>query len=94
VKECRNDNEAAQQTQTPTDHRRIGFDRPNSRNSYTNPCHMTNTKEEVVLHFGPNQSWDQEQPDVQLANRIILSLCAAKRLAMFFKHGTFNLPEE
>ncbi|MBX3332094.1 MAG: DUF3467 domain-containing protein, partial [Nitrospira sp.] len=90
----RNDNEAAQQTQTPTDQRRIRFDSTNSKNSYADTCHVASTKEEVVLNFGPNQSLDQGQPDIQLANRIILSLFAAKRLTMFFKQGTFNLPEE
>ncbi|MBX3304153.1 MAG: hypothetical protein KF693_18215 [Nitrospira sp.] len=90
----RNDNEAAQQTQTPTDQRRIRFDSLHSRNSCTNTCHVASTKEGVVLNFSPNQSLDQGQPDPQLANRIILSLLAAKRLTMFFKQGTFNLPEE
>jgi hypothetical protein len=90
----RNDNEAAQQTQTPTDQRRIRFDSTNSKNSCANACHVANTKEEVVFNFGPNQSLNQGQPNIQFANRIILSLFAAKRLAMFFKQGTFNLPEK
>ena len=89
-----NDNEAAQQAQTPIDQRRIQFDSFNSKNSSANTCHVASTKEEVALNFGPNQSLDQGQPDTRFANRIILSLFSAKRLAMFFKHGTFTPPEE
>src|SRR5687767_968404 len=72
------------QTQTPTEQRRIRFDGSGSKNTYANTCHVASTKEEIVLNFGVNQSWDQGQQDiqVQLTNRIILSPLAAKRLAI------------
>jgi len=52
--------------------------------SYANTCYASSTKEEVVLNFGLNQSWERGQKDmqVQLTNRIILSPYAAKRLVV------------
>jgi hypothetical protein len=64
--------------------RRIRFDGTGVKNSYANTCHVATTKEEVILNFGLNQSWEQGQQEmqVQLTNRIILSPFAAKRLAV------------
>ena len=52
--------------------------------TYANTCYASSTREEVVLNFGLNQSWERGQKDmeVQLTNRIILSPYAAKRLAI------------
>lgn len=64
--------------------RRIRFDGAGVKNSYANTCQVASTKEEIILNFGLNQSWEQGKPEmqVQLTNRIILSPYAAKRLAM------------
>src|SRR5687767_6374625 len=56
----------------------------NMKSSYANVCNVSSTREEVVLAFGINQSWQgtqQKQVEVQLTDRIILSPFAAKRLA-------------
>jgi hypothetical protein len=54
------------------------------KNSYANSCTVSSTREEIVLNFGLNQSWERGQQEllVQLTNRIILSPFAAKRLAL------------
>ena len=85
----RHDNNAAQQTSSPADQRIIQLDNSNT-------CPIASAKAEIILNCGVNHSWEQRQSDsqVQLANRIILSPFAAKRLAMFFKRGTVNLPGE
>ena len=90
----RSDNEATQQTPTLTEQCRVRFDSPNSKNSYVNACQAASMKEEVVLDFGPINPSGQDRPHIQLTNCIILSLFAAKRLAMFFKQGTLNLSED
>ncbi len=50
--------------------------------SYANVTNVSSTRDEVVLNFGLNQSWERGQAEVtvQLSNRIILSPFAAKRL--------------
>src|SRR5262249_21277196 len=60
------------------------IDSSNVASSYANTCYASSTKEEVVLNFGLNQSWERGQKDmqVQLTNRIILSPYAAKRLVL------------
>jgi hypothetical protein len=51
--------------------------------SYANFCNANSTREEVVLNFGVNKSWDrtQESIEIELNHRIVLSPFAAKRLA-------------
>lgn len=62
---------------------RIKWDDSNMRSSYANVCNVSSTQEEVVLMFGINQAWNaaQREVTVQLAERVILSPYAAKRLA-------------
>ena len=61
---------------------RVKWDDSNMRSVYANVCNAVSTREEVVLLFGLNQSWQGGQKDVtvQLTDRIILSPHAAKRL--------------
>ena len=61
---------------------RVKWDDSNLRSVYANVCNAVSTREEVVLLFGLNQSWQGGQKDVtvQLTDRIILSPHAAKRL--------------
>ena len=53
------------------------------KSTYCNVCNATSTREEVVLNFGVNQSWDRGpgELEVSLEHRIILSPFAAKRLS-------------
>src|SRR5947209_953630 len=68
--------------QGPAGQSRVRFDTSNLKSSYCNVCNATSTREEVVINFGINQTWDMQQRDldVQLHHRIILSPFAAKRL--------------
>lgn len=61
---------------------RIRWDDGNMRSSYANVCNVTSTREEVVMLFGINQTWNRGQTEVtvQLTDRIIVSPYAAKRL--------------
>lgn len=56
------------------------------KSSYCNMANATATREEVVLNFGVNQSWDQAgEPgalEIDLQHRIVLSPFAAKRLSV------------
>jgi len=53
------------------------------KSSYVNFANANSTREEVVLNFGLNTSWDRNQPEVEieLAHRIVMSPFAAKRLS-------------
>ena len=53
------------------------------KSSYVNFANANSTREEVVMNFGLNTSWDRSQPEVEieLAHRIVMSPFAAKRLA-------------
>jgi len=53
------------------------------KSSYVNFANANSTKEEVVLNFGMNTSWDRANPEVEieLAHRIVMSPFAAQRLA-------------
>ncbi|MGH7306414.1 MAG: DUF3467 domain-containing protein [Candidatus Rokuibacteriota bacterium] len=62
----------------------LRIDTSSIASTYANTCYASSTREEVVLNFGLNQSWERGQKEiqVQLTNRIILSPYAAKRLAI------------
>ncbi len=53
----------------------------NLKSSYANVCTATSTREEVVLNFGINQTWERgmKELEIELTNRIILSPFAAMR---------------
>ena len=61
----------------------IRWDDSNLKSSYANVCNVSTTREEVVLIFGINNAWERGQNEVQvhLTDRLILSPFAAKRLA-------------
>ena len=61
---------------------KVRFNTANLKSSYCNVCNATSTREEVVLNFGLNETWDQGNAnvDVNLLHRIILSPHAAQRL--------------
>jgi hypothetical protein len=62
----------------------IKWDDSNMRSTYANVCHVSSTREEVVLLFGLNQAWNRGQKEVtiQLTERVIVSPYAAKRLGV------------
>ncbi len=62
---------------------KIKWDDSSMRSVYANVCNATGTREEIVLLFGMNQAWHSRQKEVtiQLADRIVMSPFAAKRLA-------------
>ena len=62
--------------------RRVRIDSSAAKSSYCNVCNATSTREEVVLNFGLNQSWDQPEGDIEIAlhHRVIMSPFAAKKL--------------
>lgn len=63
---------------------KIKWDDSKMKSSYANVCNVTSTREEVVMLFGVNQAWNrgQKEIEIQLADRIIVSPYAAKRLAV------------
>jgi hypothetical protein len=63
---------------------KIRWDSTNMRSAYANVFNVAGTREEVVLFFGMNQSWDASQREVtvQLSDRIVLSPFVAKRLSL------------
>ncbi len=71
------------ETATPrAPNQQVKLDTSNLKSTYCNVCNATSTREEIVLNFGINQTWDLDRPtfDVELHHRIILSPFAAKRL--------------
>jgi hypothetical protein len=61
----------------------VKWDTTNLRSSYANFCNANSTREEVVLNFGVNKTWErgpQDTFDIELNHRIVLSPFAAKRL--------------
>jgi len=62
---------------------KVKWDTSALKSSYCNFCNANSTREEVVLNFGINQTWDRGvggELEMQLLHRIILSPYAAKRL--------------
>ena len=76
----RRDEPAPQRPSAPA----VRWDDTQLKSSYANVCNVSSTREEVVLVFGINQSWERGQNEVavQLTDRIILSPFAAQRLAV------------
>jgi hypothetical protein len=76
--------EASGGTTQDTTQLKIRWDSSNMRSAYANVFNVAGTREEVVLFFGMNQSWDASQREVtvQLSDRIVLSPFVAKRLSL------------
>jgi hypothetical protein len=76
-----NDNPAPQNQGARTP---VKWDTTNLRSSYANFCNANSTREEVVLNFGVNKTWERGPMDaleIELNHRIVLSPFAAKRLS-------------
>jgi len=77
---------AARPEGTPT----VTWDDAKMQTSYANVCNVMGTREEIMLLFGANQSWQggaQKGVTVALTNRIVLNPYAAKRLALLLNQG-------
>ena len=63
---------------------KIKWDDSGMKSSYANVCNVSSTREEVVVLFGMNQTWNRGQKEVtiELNNRIVISPYAAKRLSL------------
>jgi hypothetical protein len=62
----------------------IKWDVTKLASSYANFCNANSTREEVVLNFGVNKTWDRGAAgthEIELNHRIVLSPFAAKRLS-------------
>lgn len=70
--------------QAPGQQMQVKWDDSSMKTSYANVCNVMSTREEVVMMFGVNQSWNAARKEVviQLSDRIILSPHAAKRLSL------------
>ena len=66
----------------------VVWDDSKMKSTYANVCNVSSTREEVVVLFGTNQAWKGSEAEVkvQLANRIILSPFAAKRLSLLLNN--------
>ncbi|UCG14129.1 MAG: DUF3467 domain-containing protein [Deltaproteobacteria bacterium] len=75
------DQETGERTESLTTPR-VRWDTVQLKSYYANVCNVTTTREEVVLNFGINHTWErsQQEVEIQLTNRIILSPFTAKRL--------------
>lgn len=80
---AKNEQDKSQSTQAGGETPKVRWDDSNITNSYANVCNVSSSREEVVLVFGMNNTWERGRQDVQvqLTDRIILSPFAAKRLA-------------
>jgi hypothetical protein len=61
----------------------IKWDTSSLKSSYANFCNANSTREEVVLNFGVNKTWERgpmDALDIELNHRVVLSPFAAKRL--------------
>jgi hypothetical protein len=83
-----NDKKADEGTQQAGTQQRIVWDDTNMRSVYANATNVAGGREEIVLLFGMNQAWHAGQKEIriQLADRIILSPFAAKRLSVLLNN--------
>lgn len=70
---------------TPT----VKWDDSNMRTAYANVCNVMGTREEIMLLFGANQTWQGGQAEVKvhLSDRVVLNPFAAKRLLQMLEQG-------
>ena len=70
--------EACEATKRPS----VSWDDSQMNTSYANVVNAVSSREEFMLFFGTNQTWNARDAEfrVQLSNRVILNPHAAKRL--------------
>ncbi len=90
------DREGSEVIRTPTPNPdtqlKIRWDSANMRSIYANVANVAGTREEIVLLFGMNQSWNatQREMTVQVSDRIVLSPFVAKRLTILLQNVIKN----
>ena len=70
---------------TGTDALKIKWNDSDMATTYANVCNAMSSREEFMLLFGTNQTWNLKEGDdinVALTNRVVVSPFAAKRLAL------------
>lgn len=81
--------EAKQKTDSPAQAEvpRVKFNLDQLKSSYVNFANANSTREEVVLNFGLNTTWDRasQEVEIELGHRLVMSPFAAKRLAELLK---------
>ena len=67
---------------------RLKWDTSKISSTYANVCNVNSTQEEMVFLFGVNDAWDAEQGEltIRLANRVVMSPYAAKRLSLILNN--------
>ena len=95
VKKEERSSEAAGVSETPkaeSGQLKVRWDSANMRSAYANVFNVAGTREEVVILFGMNQTWDatQQELTVQLSDRIVLSPFVAKRLSLVLNNVIRN----
>jgi hypothetical protein len=75
--------EVKEQKQQQPQQLKIRWDNKDLKSAYANVCNVAGTREEIVLLFGMNQSWnaDENEMTIQAIDRLVLSPFVAKRLA-------------
>ncbi|GAA0788840.1 DUF3467 domain-containing protein [Marinobacterium sediminicola] len=68
---------------------KIKWNDTNMQSTYANVCNVMGTREEIMVLFGSNKSWQggQEEVEVMLSQRILLTPYAAKRLQIMLDMG-------
>jgi hypothetical protein len=61
---------------------KVRWDNSKMTSAYANVANAAGTREEIVLIFGMNQAFNQEEKEmtIQVSNRIVMSPYVAKRL--------------
>lgn len=78
-----NTKNATPQAQEQVTAPKVKWNTENLKSSYVNFANANSTREEVVMNFGLNNTWDRVSPEleIELAHRVVMSPFAAKRLA-------------
>lgn len=68
---------------------KIKWNDENMQSTYANVCNVMGTREEIMVLFGSNTNWqgNQEEVEVALSQRILLTPYAAKRLQIMLEMG-------
>lgn len=68
---------------------KINWNDSKMQSTYANVCNVMGTREEMMVLFGSNQNWqgNQEEVEVMLSQRIVLTPYAAKRLQIMLDMG-------
>lgn len=73
----------------PSTTMQVTWDDSDMASTYANVCNILGTREEIMLLFGSNHTWnlDQNEVNVALSNRVVVNPYAAKRLLNMLQIG-------